>query len=999
VPDEVVRSRVLQRLDRRWEHLVTTVTAGPGFGKSIAVGQAVRANQTQPRGIEAWLSCRSGVEDPSRLVASVGAAFGSAPAGRGPPLAQLQHIVAELAPVDAVLILDDVEALTGSPTSVELLDELLRAMPWNLHLVLCGRRLPPLALARFRAAGQVVEVTGDDLRFDELEIQALASNAGRSAPPQDVGGWPALVRLAVAAPPGSVGDFLWDEVIRTLDPPDRRALAALCLLGPCPGADLETVCGEPFDAVAFCRRVPLVHDAKEQVVAHDMWEPYLTDLLQENQLAALGRRALEVTVARNDVVATGSLAIRLDDDTALRRAAVELVRTTLTNLPLGVAAAWVRAAREPSPEIDLLAAALAHAQDAAQPSTALLDALAAEFRSRSDVDGESGCLALAAVAADATGDFARLPALAGRAEELAADHDDPILWALVDGVRAALAAAQGDIAGALQRLERDSPGRLRTETVELLHWRLLLLAGRAAEAADVGAALAGAFAERAESELEAVARWLDGDPSGFDLERVELSAERYTGVGERERFDRASFVATLAAATGEPEPVDLAVEVLTASPLAQATVPYAARVAAAVAAQRVAHHDDVGATSVIEEFLAAVDADLDPMADAFLRRSLGVPYVCSPQLRGRWDGMDLGPSQRRARAIARLMVEARTGKESLVAGPDSLAAVCTVLPLPWSVELAVRAAARGLSWGAALAEDLGDRFGPPVGAELARLRQADHEELRHGADTLARILPLTPPATLSIRVLGPLEIAQDAEPVDSPELRRGRVRELLSVLVVERSLTRDRAIDLLWPDLDGSKARANLRVTLTHLQRLLEPERPGGHPPYFVRADAEHLRLSAIPALDVDLWAVEQHLARAEDARQAGDAASRIRHLEAVLARWRGRPLPDLDGIPALTQTSGYLTSRLVDACLTLGELELTRGEVSRVVACAERALAADPYRERAHRLAIAVSLQARDRAALQQARAHLQATLDDLGVDPEETTQMLLRQAAAWLG
>ena len=65
----------------------------------------------------------------------------------------------------------------------------------------------------------------------------------------------------------------------------------------------------------------------------------------------------------------------------------------------------------------------------------------------------------------------------------------------------------------------------------------------------------------------------------------------------------------------------------------------------------------------------------------------------------------------------------------------------------------------------------------------------------------------------------------------------------------------------------------------------------------------------------------------------------------------------------------------------------------------AERALTADPYLERAHRLAVAAHLQGRDRSATRAAVARLEAVLAGLGVPPDPATQILLRNAAQWLG
>jgi len=59
-PGEVVRSRVLTLLDQRWDRTVTTIVAPAGFGKSIAVTQAMRADRLAPRGIEGRISCRWG---------------------------------------------------------------------------------------------------------------------------------------------------------------------------------------------------------------------------------------------------------------------------------------------------------------------------------------------------------------------------------------------------------------------------------------------------------------------------------------------------------------------------------------------------------------------------------------------------------------------------------------------------------------------------------------------------------------------------------------------------------------------------------------------------------------------------------------------------------------------------------------------------------------------------------------------------------------------------
>jgi DNA-binding SARP family transcriptional activator len=1001
VAHAVVRSRVLGRLDARWDRTVTTVVAGAGFGKSVALGQALRANMARPRGIEGWVSCRTGCESPERLAAAVEAAFGAGP-GQGPPLARLLTVVTDRAPLHVSVVLDDVELLPDAATA--LVDELLRSAPANLHVVLCGRRIRGLALARYRAAEDIVEIDADVLRFDAAEVGALAADLGASPPELDLAGWPALVRLALVSPRRSVDEYLWEEVIRALGPADRGALLALCLLGPSRLDEVEAVIEHPFDHEGFLARVPLVHRIGDRVVAHDLWTPYLEALGTSFDVAAMAQRVIAIVAARGDPIATGAIALRLGDDEALDRASVDLVRTTIGSLPVDVAEAWLAARRPPDPGGDvqaaaeLLACALAHARAASEPSKERLDAAADRFHADGDRVGEGVAIALAALVANARDDFGHLLALAARARGLAEEGDEPSLHLLVTAVDAAAAAVEGDIDRALELLARPGPGPApggAPRALTRFHWHMLLLAGRAADAADLVAGRDPVGSMHTPQELHGVARWLDGDPAGLMAVADEATRHRYDRLSERDRFERAALTAVLAASADEAGEVRYALAELAISPFAAAAGPDGAVVAVARACGAVVDHDDDRAAAVIAEFLAG--GPLDRVTDTFLRRTPAVPYVCSSDLRRDWDAAALGPSQLRARAAARLLLNARAGL--VVARPDvPLAAVVTALPLPWSVELACRAAGERQGWGADLAVLLTDLFGEGVSREVARWLDGPEAAPRRGAATVLRELPARPAAVLRIRALGPLEVHHDGRAVDTPEVHRTRVRELLSLLVAERTVSRDRVVETLWPDLDPARGRANLRVTLRHLQVVLEPDRPQGSSPYFLRGDTQQLRLAEVPGLEVDVWEAEDHLARAEAARRLGDAAERIEHLRAAVGLWQGRPLPDLDRVAPFDHASRHLETRLAEAALTLGELELVGGSAPAAATLAERALQSDPYGERAYRLAVAAHMQAGDRSATAAEVDRLTAMLAELGAPAEPATEILLRNAGDWV-
>jgi DNA-binding SARP family transcriptional activator len=1000
VAHAVVRSAVLDRLEARWDHPVTIVVAGAGFGKSVALGQALRANRARPRGVEGWVTCRAGCESPERLAAAIEAAFGAPPGVATPPLDRVYAVVADLAPLHVSLLLDDVELLPD--TSAGLVDELLRRAPANLHVVLCGRRLPAVSLARFRAADGVVEVGADLLRFEPAEVAALAASLGVDPLEADLAGWPALVRLALVAPRRSVDDYVWEEVIAALDPGDRAALLALSLLGASGVEDVEAVVGRPFDADGFCARVPLVHRLGDQVVAHDLWAPYVDGLGTADEVATASRRVLAVVASRGDPIAAGSLALRLGATAVLARAAVDLVRDTLGSLPAELAEAWMVALTDARSgdedggpaEAELLACALSQARSATDPPADRLDALAARFHAAGDSHGEAVALALGSLAADARNDIAHLLSLGMRARTLATErggpHQLPLLVASLD---AGVAAMGGDLDRALAILAEPvagiPPGR-RPEGLVRLHWHFLLLAGRAAEAAELTAALEPVPGLAAQRELHRLALWLDGDPGPLASGDVERGPGRYRGLSERDTFDQAAFTAAIAASAPDPEPVRHALRLLDASPFAAEAGPDGALLAVARACAAVVDHDDAAADAAVARFVD--QGPPDPFTEAHLRRTPAVPYACSAELRRRWDAADLGPSQARAREAARLLLAARSG--SVPAAPPEVAtSACTALPFPWTVELACRVAAKA-PWGADLVVQLTDLFGQEVAAELDRRLADPDPAVRRGADAVVRALPARPAGAVRIGVLGPLEVRRDGRPVDPPELHRIRVRELLSLLVVDRTVSRDRAIDLLWPELDPERGRPNLRVTLRHLQRVLEPDRASGAAPYFVRGDARQLRLAPVPGLEVDCWEAEGHLDRAEEARRRGDAGARVDELRAAVAQWRGRPLPDLDRLTDLDRAARHLEARLVDAAVTLGELELVGGAADAAATLAERVLAADPYAERAHRLAVAAALHTRDRTATAAAADRLCRALDDLGADPEPATQILLRNA-----
>ncbi|MEU4691516.1 LuxR C-terminal-related transcriptional regulator [Actinoplanes sp. NPDC023714] len=248
----LVRPRLHRLLDEGVQRAVTTVQAGPGWGKTtLAAGWA--GSRSQP---VAWLTLQRRHATVPAFCADVAAALhGAFPPAAAPgrsrqvrapridpgPVtdeAGLRRLAAGLGrPVP--LILDDLQAVQGSP-ALRVLAGLIRRQPPSLRLVLIGRTEPGLPLQVPRSSGALFPISTADLRFDEREAAALIARLrpevkfsdGPSDPASTImklaEGWPLGIRLAAASTgtdPGEViGDYLSREVIAGQSAAIRRFL-------------------------------------------------------------------------------------------------------------------------------------------------------------------------------------------------------------------------------------------------------------------------------------------------------------------------------------------------------------------------------------------------------------------------------------------------------------------------------------------------------------------------------------------------------------------------------------------------------------------------------------------------------------------------------------------------------------------------------------------------------------------------------------------------------
>jgi DNA-binding SARP family transcriptional activator len=377
-------------------------------------------------------------------------------------------------------------------------------------------------------------------------------------------------------------------------------------------------------------------------------------------------------------------------------------------------------------------------------------------------------------------------------------------------------------------------------------------------------------------------------------------------------------------------------------------------------------------------------------------RRLALLYVLLPETRDQFRDADLGPCYRPGLALAQALVALREEGEvgpAAALGAEAWAAAPSFVPLSWIVELATAAAAGGRSGTASLVVDAGSASRPAL-VRLAA-RASAPRPVKTWARTLLDALPPEPGAAVELGVLGPTTLRRAGRSVDHPHWRRERVRALLLVLTARGGGTREELAGVLWPDLDTSGALRNLRVTLSYLLAVLEPERREGAPSFFVRTEGATLRLAGQGWLDVDAWTFESELDRAADAERTGEPSVALDLHRRALRLYRGPYLADAGYEEWALPHRDRLTARFVAAAVRAGELTLAGGDADEALRLAARALETEPWSEGAHRLSVAAHLARGDRAAARRAMKTCLQQLDDLGVVPTEDTEIVLRAIA----
>ncbi|MFN8473961.1 MAG: BTAD domain-containing putative transcriptional regulator [Anaerolineae bacterium] len=136
--------------------------------------------------------------------------------------------------------------------------------------------------------------------------------------------------------------------------------------------------------------------------------------------------------------------------------------------------------------------------------------------------------------------------------------------------------------------------------------------------------------------------------------------------------------------------------------------------------------------------------------------------------------------------------------------------------------------------------------------------------------------------------LGRFVLVRDGQPVTRAEWRTHRAATLCKVLLTHRGqrLHKEQLQDWIWPEASLQAASRNLRVALSELRRVLEPDRQARDESSFVESSGDTVELHAD-----GLWVDSQQLV--DVAEIDPDAPNALLRLQAAADLYRGAYLPD----------------------------------------------------------------------------------------------------------
>lgn len=272
---------------------------------------------------------------------------------------------------------------------------------------------------------------------------------------------------------------------------------------------------------------------------------------------------------------------------------------------------------------------------------------------------------------------------------------------------------------------------------------------------------------------------------------------------------------------------------------------------------------------------------------------------------------------------------------------------------------------------------------------------ASYQEDAVVGERVGRVLaamPERPPVVLGLRCLGRFELRRDESSVPASAWPRTAPRRLLQFLVLQdRPVHREEVMEALWPGLSPRQAANHLRVALSRLRRVLEPELSAHRPSSFVLTAGATVAL-ARERFDSD---VDRFLSAVRRAQTSAESA-RLAALQEAIREYSGDLVTDDPyedwGLRARERLARYY----MDALAALAEAEERESRWDAAAAHWTAVLDREREAEHAFRGLMRSYLALGRTADALTAYARCRAALAELGATPSPETRELHERITA---
>lgn len=241
-------------------------------------------------------------------------------------------------------------------------------------------------------------------------------------------------------------------------------------------------------------------------------------------------------------------------------------------------------------------------------------------------------------------------------------------------------------------------------------------------------------------------------------------------------------------------------------------------------------------------------------------------------------------------------------------------------------------------------------------------------------------------ASLKINLVGEFRVWRGGELIGSREWDRQKTRSLLKVLLTrpDHVFSKDEIVEALWPGVPPEAAERSLRVTVSLLRRVLEPDLGRGADSRYVHQRRPGYSFNRRADCEVDAWQFEKHRQEAEASRQAGRFDEAIRGYRAALGFVRGEFLAEEPYEEWAMDARGRWDERRLALSSDLSECLALKGRYAEAIETCKHALTLDGYREDLHRRLMLYHYGAGEQnLSLGAFRSYARMLKEDLGAAP----------------